>query len=65
MRNVFIVASNGRYNVLKKGELYTVIKAGEPLTSVKKWKDRRLLSSMLIKGGYDLIDPHEPYYVIL
>lgn len=59
--NPQIVATNGRYNVIKRGSRYAVLKDGEPLDTVKSWGSRSILSSKLVKGGYDEVDPPKPY----
>lgn len=52
-----VAVSPNRANlVLKRGEMhYAVINRKEGITKGTKWRDRKLLSSMRIKGEYDLL----------
>lgn len=60
-----IVATNGLFNVIQKGPYYAILKKGESLKSISKWGDRRILSSKLVKAGYDLLESPKPYEDLL
>lgn len=62
--NPVIVATNGRYNVIRRGEehyYYTTIKIGIPLSRVRKWYGKELLNAVVDKGGYKVLEPPKPY----
>lgn len=62
--NPCIVATNGTYDIICRGDkvkAYTILKKGDSLESVRKWKTEKLLSSMLIKGGYSRVNPPKKY----
>jgi hypothetical protein len=59
-----VVATNGTYCVIRRGHkihAYGIIKIGDPISSIKRWRDKRVLHSMLTKGNYVLLPKPEPY----
>lgn len=60
--NPQIVATNGTYNIIKRGSSYAVLKDGEPIEKARNWKGKKLLTSFIIKG-YKKVDPPKPYDV--
>lgn len=60
--NPQIVATNGHSIVIQRGEkYYAVIKIGQSIKDVHHWYDNKLLSSLLTKGDYILLDEPESY----
>jgi hypothetical protein len=56
-----IVATSESYMVIKRGKYYGILREGDSLFGIRAWKDKKLLYSVLIKGGYEKVDPPKDY----
>lgn len=62
--NPMIAATNGTYDVIKRGNKivrYGLLKKGQKLGTIKRWRGDELLYSMLIKGDYNEVNPNKEY----
>jgi len=52
-RQCYVVAENkpGKRVILRLGDQYACVRRGQPISEYS-WRDHKLLSSMIMKGGY-------------
>lgn len=62
--NPKIVAENDTHYIIERGKkikCYGLLKKGEPLSSVKVWRSKKLYNTMTKKANYQVVEPHTKY----